>query len=70
MPKKINYKLSPCPFCGSLNVGLRPGVMFNGAVHCDNCSADVVFDAVRLFAEDDPDWKGAVINGWNQRAET
>lgn len=62
-------KLKPCPFCGSANVSLRPGMMWNGAVHCDNCSADVVFDAVRLIKEGGYDWKTAVTIGWNRRAE-
>lgn len=61
--------LKPCPFCGSENVELRSGVMFNGAVHCNNCSADVVFDAVKLVIEEDADWKTAVTNGWNRRTE-
>lgn len=60
-------ELKPCPFCGSKNVELRAGVMFNGAVHCNECSADVVFDAVRMIAEGDYDWKTAVTDGWNRR---
>lgn len=66
----MNEKLKPCPFCGSLNVGLRHGTLFSGAVHCNNCSADVAFGALYLFAEDDPDWKSVVINGWNRRADS
>ena len=62
-------KLKSCPFCGSEDVELRAGALFNGAVHCNNCSADVVFDAVRMIAEGDYDWKTAVTNGWNIRAE-
>lgn len=60
-------ELKPCPFCGSKNVGLRTGAMWNGAVHCDDCSADVVFDAVRLIFQGDYDWKDAVTAGWNRR---
>lgn len=60
-------ELKPCPFCGSKNVGLRPGAMWNGAVHCDDCSADVVFDAVRLIFQGDYNWEDAVIAGWNRR---
>lgn len=62
-------KLKNCPFCGSDNVELRAGVMFNGAVHCNNCSADVVFDAVRLIKDGDYDWQTAVTKGWNNRAD-
>ena len=62
-------ELKPCPFCGSKNVGLRPGVMWNGAVHCDDCSADVVFDAVRLIFQGDYNWEDAVTAGWNRRAD-
>ena len=60
-------ELKPCPFCKSKDVELRAGMMFNGAVHCNNCSADVVFDAIRLIAEGDYDWQTAVTNGWNRR---
>lgn len=35
-------ELKPCPFCGSTDVELRAGVLFNGAVHCNTCTADVV----------------------------
>lgn len=41
----MSEKLKPCPFCGSKNVELRTGMVFNGAVHCNDCTADVVFDA-------------------------
>lgn len=61
-------KLKPCPFCGSTNVELRRGMVFNGAVHCRNCTADVVFDAARLVWEDDENWQDAVTKGWNRRA--
>lgn len=64
-----DIELKPCPFCGSKDIELRAGVVFNGAAHCKNCSADVVFDAVRMIAEGDYDWKTAVTNGWNNRAE-
>lgn len=64
-----DIELKPCPFCGSKDIELRAGVVFNGATHCKNCSADVVFDAVRMIAEGDYDWKTAVTNGWNNRAE-
>lgn len=62
-------ELKSCPFCGSKDVELRNGILFNGAIHCNTCSADVVFDAARLILTDDCDWKGAVIAGWNRRAE-
>ena len=62
-------KLKPCPFCGSDNVTLRAGVMFNGAVHCKDCSADVVFDAVRMIKDGDYDWQTAVTDGWNRRVD-
>ena len=62
-------KLKPCLFCGSMDVELRASAIFNGAVHCNNCSADVVFDAVRLIAEGDYNWQTAVTNGWNRRVE-
>lgn len=64
-----DIELKPCPFCGSKDIELRAGVVFNGAAHCKNCSADVVFDAVRMIAEGDYDWKTSVTNGWNNRAE-
>ena len=60
--------LKPCPFCGSTNVGLRKGMFWNGAVHCYDCSADVVFEAVELIAKGDYDWQTAVTDGWNRRA--
>ena len=59
-------KLKPCPFCGSNDVRLRKGMMFNGAVHCNSCTADVVFEAVQLF-EEGGDWRQVVTNGWNRR---
>lgn len=62
-------ELKPCPFCGSQEVELRLGMMWNGAVHCNNCSADVVFDAVRLIFEGDRDWQTTVTKGWNRRAK-
>lgn len=60
-------KLKPCPFCGSDKVELRSGFAFNGAVHCFNCTADVVFDACRLVADGDSNWQEACVNGWNKR---
>jgi len=60
-------KLKRCPFCGSENIELRKGVMFNGAVHCNGCTADVVFDAVRLIRDGDFDWQSAVSEKWNMR---
>lgn len=60
-------ELKPCPFCGSKNVEFRPGVLFNGAIHCNDCSADVVFDACKLLVNADQDWKTAIANGWNRR---
>lgn len=65
----MHEKLKPCPFCGSENVELRAGALFNGAVHCNDCTADVVFDAVRLTLSGDDNWRDAVIEGWNRRAE-
>ena len=62
-------KLESCPFCGSDNVQLRSGIMFNGAVHCNNCTADVVFEAVDMIAKGEYDWQTVVTNGWNRRAE-
>ena len=66
--------LLPCPFCGSTEVELRKGMLFNGAVHCNCCSADVVFDAVRLLNEDgiyeETPWREAVTKGWNHRARS
>ena len=61
--------LKECPFCGSADVELRSGIEMNGAVHCNACTADVVFDAVRLIRNGDYDWQTAVTNGWNRRAE-
>ena len=61
-------ELKKCPFCGSNNVELRSGVMFNGAVHCFDCTADVVFDAARLIYEGDYDWQSAITEKWNKRA--
>lgn len=60
-------ELRSCPFCGSADVELRSGIIMNGAVHCNNCTADVIFDAVRLVCEGDYDWKSAVTDGWNRR---
>lgn len=62
-------KLKNCPFCGSNNVVLRQGVTINGAVHCLDCTADVVFDAYRLIKDGDYDWQTAVTNGWNRRVD-
>lgn len=66
-------ELKPCPFCGSTDVELRSGYLFNGAVHCNNCTADVVFDAVRLINEDgiyeETPWREAVTKGWNRRKD-
>jgi hypothetical protein len=66
---KTMPELKPCPFCGSTDVELRAGVLFNGAVHCNTCTADVVFDAVRMIAQGDYDWETAVTGGWNRRTE-
>ena len=66
---RTSEELKCCPFCGSTKVVLREGAMFNGAVHCLNCTADVVFDAVRMIKDGDYDWKKAVTLGWNKRAE-
>ena len=60
--------LRSCPFCGSDDVVLRPGVCFNGAVHCNGCTADVVFKAVQLFDEGG-DWMQVVTDGWNRRKQ-
>ena len=60
-------KLKSCPFCGSKNVELRSGIMFNGAIHCLDCTADVVFDAVRMIRDRDYDWQSAVTEKWNAR---
>ena len=60
-------ELKACPFCGSDNVELRKGVLYNGAVHCNNCTADVVFEAVELIRDGNYDWKTAVTEGWNRR---
>lgn len=62
-------ELKPCPFCGSTNVELRKGMFWNGAVHCNDCSADVVFGAFELIAKGDYDWQTAVTDGWNRRAK-
>lgn len=62
-------ELKPCPFCGSDNVELRPGFAFNGAVHCNACTADVVFDAVLLNVTGDLNWREKVTVGWNRRAK-
>ena len=63
----MSYELKPCPFCGSDDVELRKGMIMNGAVHCNGCTADVVFDAVRLIHDGDWDWQSAVTEGWNRR---
>ena len=62
-------ELKCCPFCGGKNIVLRQGALFNGAVHCLDCTADVVFDAVRMIAKCDYDWQTAVTNGWNRRTK-
>ena len=64
---ETNNSLKPCPFCGSTNVELRAGAFWNGAVHCNDCTADVVFAAVELIAKGDRDWQSAVTEGWNKR---
>ena len=50
-----NNDLRACPFCGSSDVEYRHGIVMNGAVHCNNCTADVVFDAVRMVVTGDYD---------------
>ena len=62
-------ELKSCPFCGSNNVEFREGMIMNGAVHCKDCTADVVFDAVRLVRDRDYDWQSAVTSGWNRRCD-
>lgn len=60
--------LKPCPFCGSENVELRDGIMFNGAVHCNNCTADVIFYAVNLVVEETKKtWQEVMTENWNRR---
>ncbi len=63
----MNEKLKPCPFCGSTDIELRKGVIFNGAAHCMDCTADVVFEAFYLVTEGG-DWREAVRARWNRRA--
>lgn len=58
-------ELKPCPFCGSRDVELRKGAILNGAVHCKNCTADVVFNASWLLG--DYNWKRILTDGWNRR---
>ena len=65
----MSDKLKPCPFCGSEDVELRDGCLFNGAVHCNTCSADVVFAAVKSLSQGGDSWKENCIAGWNRRAE-
>lgn len=60
--------LKPCPFCGSKNVEIRAGLMFSGAVHCNACTADVVFNAVSNLLEYSKDWKEITVERWNMRA--
>ena len=67
MQEQNRQSLRECPFCGSTDVELRRGMIINGAVHCNNCTADVVFDAVRLVRDGDDDWQTAVTVGWNKR---
>ena len=43
--------------------------MFNGAVHCLDCTAGGVFDEVRMIKDGDYDWQTAVTKGWNNRAD-
>lgn len=63
----MENRLKPCPFCGSSDIELRPGMLWNGAVHCNNCSADVVFNAVKLFVNENNGWEESVTEGWNKR---
>ena len=60
-------KLKPCPFCGSKDVVLRPGIIHSGAIHCNNCTADVVFNAVMNFMG--ANWEETTVTGWNKRVE-
>lgn len=63
-------ELKPCPFCGSENVELRKGIMYNGAVHCNDCGADVIFEGVTLYCEETGDtWQEAETVRWNRRAD-
>ena len=62
-------ELKPCPFCGSTDVELRAVPVFNGAVHCNTCTADVVFDAMRMIEQGDYDCETAVTDSWNRRTE-
>ena len=62
-------ELKPCPFCGSTDVELRAGAVFHGAVHCNACTADVVFDAMRMIEQGDYDCETAVTDSWNGRAD-
>lgn len=36
---------------------------------CNNCTADVVFDAIRMVMEGDYDWQTAVTKKWNNRSD-
>ena len=58
-----NVKLKPCPFCGSGNLTLRNDAWFEVAVRCNNCTADVAFDAAHLA--ENPDL--ATVDLWNRR---
>lgn len=63
------FGLKPCPFCGSGDVELRPGIMFNGAVHCNSCTADVAFSAVELIVgKVERPWQEEIAESWNRRA--
>lgn len=62
-------ELKPCPFCGSDKVYIREGVMFAGAVHCRNCTADIIFHAVEnaLAANEDTPWEEKLTESYNRR---
>lgn len=62
-------ELKPCPFCGSTDIEFRKGIMFNGAIHCNECTADVVFQAVALVADETGrSWQEVSAGAWNRRS--
>ena len=65
----MKNELKPCPFCGSTNIELRKGLFWGGGIHCYECTADVVFDSVKLVADKNCDWKTALTDAWNKRGE-
>lgn len=67
----MTNELLPCPFCGSEDIEFRLGITFAGAIHCNNCTADVVFHATANYVdrERELNWQETHAAAWNKRAD-